>query len=77
MEKPTVWTKDVLTGADLIARFAHGLLTGPCGVAFMRVSALGQGAELNAKLLMDTAEVLAGDAMARSFARCEEEILWR
>ena len=57
------WTGDPMTGAQLITAYAHGLMTGPLGVAFMRQSALGQGADLNAKQLMDTAETMAADAV--------------
>jgi len=68
-ETRTPWTGNPLDGAQLITAFAHGLMTGPLGVAFMRQSALGQGADLNAKQLMDTAETLAADAMRRSYDR--------
>jgi len=71
-EKTKRWTRDPLKGAELITELAHGLLTGPCAVAFMRQSALGQGADLMAASLMDTAEALASEALARSFRRCEE-----
>jgi hypothetical protein len=70
-DQPKPWTGDPLWGAQLITAYAHGLLTGPCGVAFMRQSALGPGADLNAKALMDTAETLAVEAMRRSWDRRE------
>ena len=71
-DKIKPWTRDPIKGAELITELAHGLLTGPCAVAFMRQSALGQGAELRAADLMETAEALAGEALARSFKRCAE-----
>jgi hypothetical protein len=60
---------DPITGAQLVARMAHGLLTGPVAVAFMRQTALGPGAELMAGPLLDAAEALAMGAYARSLAR--------
>jgi hypothetical protein len=39
----------------------------------MRASALGQGAELMAVQLMETAETLAAEAMRRSVVRCHQE----
>ena len=54
--------------AQLIAKVAHGLLTGPCAVAFMRQTALGQGAELMAKDLMGVAESLAMESIKRGFS---------
>jgi hypothetical protein len=68
-EEFTPWTADPVTGAQLITAYAHALLTGPCGVAFMRQSALGGGADLNAKGILDAAEAMAADAMKRSCER--------
>jgi hypothetical protein len=70
--KAQAWPRDPLAGAQLITAYAHGLLTGPCGVAFMRQSALGPGADLDAKRLIDTAEILAGEAMRRSSERAKQ-----
>jgi hypothetical protein len=64
--KAQPWPRDPLAGAQLITAYAHGLMTGPCGVAFMRQSALGPGADLDAKRLIDTAEILAIEATRRS-----------
>ena len=70
MADKEAWNTDPLAGAQLITAYAHGLLTGPVAGAFMRSSALGQGAELMAVQLMETAETLAAEAMRRSVARC-------
>jgi len=56
-----------IDSAQLIAKLAHGLLTGPCAVAFMRQTALGQGAELMAQELMKVAESLAMESVKRGF----------
>lgn len=56
---------DPIIGAQIVARLAHGLLTGPCAVAFMRQTPLGGGAELMAAQLMQTAETLAAEAIRR------------
>ena len=52
--------------AQLIARLAHGLLTGPVAVAFMRQSAIG-GADLMAAPLLQTAEALAAEIVKKGF----------
>lgn len=70
MDTKEAWNTEPLAGAQLITAYAHGLLTGPVAGAFMRQSALGQGAELMAVQLMDTAETLAAEAYRRSVARC-------
>ena len=67
-----VWPADPHDGAWLMARMAHGLLTGLSAQAFLSPGALGQGVNFNAKGLMDTAEVLASEAMRRAFDRMNE-----
>lgn len=56
-----------IDSAQLIAKLAHGLLTGPCAVAFMRQTTLGNGAELMAAQLMGVAESLAMETVKRGF----------
>lgn len=62
------WPSDVEEGAHLILAAVHGLLTGPAAVAYLKPSAMG-GATLDAKAVLDAAEVIAADCMARSFNR--------
>lgn len=57
-----------IESAQLIAKIAHGLLTGPCAVAFMRQTALQQGAELMAGPLMEVADALARESIKRGFS---------
>lgn len=73
MDKKEAWNTEPMAGAQLITAYAHGLLTGPVAGAFMRQSPLGQGAELMAVQLMETAETLAAEAYRRSEARCRPE----
>ena len=54
---------DPIGGAELVIRIAHGLLTGPGAVSFMRQTALGPGAELMVDQLMQTAEKMAQAAL--------------
>ncbi len=53
--------------AQLVARLAHGLLTGPGAVAFIRQSALGQGHDIMAAPLIETAEIMANEIIKRGF----------
>ncbi len=62
------WPSDVEEGAHLILEAVHALLTGPAAVAYLKPSAMG-GASLDAKAVLDAAEVIAADCMARSFNR--------
>ena len=67
LEKP-IHVLTEIESAQLVAKLAHGLLTGPCAVAFMRQTALGQGAELMAADLMKVAESLAMESVKRGFS---------
>ena len=65
---PGAWPSDTVDGARLILDTLHALLTGPAAVAYLKPSAMG-GATLDAKNLLDAAEAIAADAVARSMAR--------
>ena len=70
-EEGNPWTPDPVVGAQLIAQIMVGLVTGPTAIVFVKQTALGQGAQLMAKDLLDVAENLAVGCIRRSQERWE------